>query len=224
MEGLFNPESYAYGMWLVVAINAAIVILFALSFLKPKRRWEWRSMGAFSAFVVALFTEMYGLPLTVYILTSMLGSQYPVTNPFSHFNGNLWAVFSGGSIWVSGALMLLGETAIVIGLVIMGIAWKQIHRAKGELVTSGLYRWVKHPQYSALFLIIIGTLIQWPTIITLVMSPILLLMYYRLARREEREMESRFGEQYIAYRQRVPMFWPRLVTASPVAKASSGLE
>lgn len=176
-------------------------------------------MGVFSAFVIALFTEMYGLPLTIYILTSMLGSQYPVTNPFIHMNGNLWAVFTGGSTWLSGSLMLLGEAAMLVGLVIMGLAWKQIHRSKGDLVTSGLYRWVRHPQYSALFLIIAGTLIQWPTLITVVMCPILLFMYYRLARREEREMESRFGDRYVTYRQQVPMFWPRLATASPVARA-----
>lgn len=219
MEGLFDTGSYAYGMWPVVVINVGIFIFFALSFLKPKKRWEWRSMGVFSAFVVALFTEMYGLPLTIYILTSTLGSQYPVTNPFSHFNGNLWAVFTGGSVYLSASLMLLGGAAMIAGLIIMGKAWRQIHKANGQLVTSGLYRRVRHPQYSGLFLIIAGAFIQWPTLITVVMLPVLLLMYYRLARREEREMESRFGDQYGIYQQQVPMFWPRLAMASRAAKA-----
>ncbi len=207
-------ESYAYGLWLAVVINAGIFLFFALSFLKPRKRWEWRSMGAFSAFVVALFTEMYGFPLSIYIIISMLGRKYPVTNPFSHINGNLWAVFSGGSMYVSGLLMLLGGAVMLAGLIIMGKAWRQIHKANGEMVTSGLYRLVRHPQYSALFLIMIGMLIQWPTIITAAMWPILMLMYYRLARKEEKEMESRFGDQYVTYRQQVPMFWPWLATAS----------
>ena len=219
MEGLVDMESYAYGMWPAVVINAGIFIFFAFSYLKPKKRREWRSMGAFSAFVIALFTEMYGFPLTIYILTSTLGSKYPVIDPFSHINGHLWAAFSGGSTAVWGLVMLLSWAAMIGGLVIMGKAWKQIHRANGELVTSGPYRLVRHPQYSGLFLITVGMLIQWPTIITAAMWPILMFMYYRLARREEREMESRFGDKYVTYRQQVPMFWPRLATASRTAVA-----
>ena len=219
MEGLVDMDSYAYGMWSFVVINTGIVLFFALSFLKPKKRWEWRSMGAFSAFVVALFTEMYGFPLTIYLLVSTLGSKYPVINPFSHTNGNLWAVFTGGSMYLSGLFMFLGGAAIIGGMVIMGKAWRQIRKGNGQLITSGLYRLVRHPQYSALFLIMVGMLIQWPTIITATMWPILILMYYRLARKEEKEMESRFGHQYATYRQQVPMFWPRLATASPTIKA-----
>jgi len=104
--------------------------------------------------------------------------------------------------------MLVSWAVIIGGLVIMGKAWKQIHKANGKLVTSGLYRLVRHPQYSGLFLITVGLLIQWPTIITAAMWPILMLMYYRLARREEREMEMEFTEKYTEYKQRVPMFVP----------------
>ncbi len=217
-------ESYAYGMWPFVVINTAIFIFFVLSYLKLKKRREWRSMGAFSAFTVALFTEMYGFPLTIYILTSTLGSKYPVINPFSHINGHLWVALSGGSTAMWGFVMLLSWSAMIGGLVIMGKAWKQIHKANGELVTSGLYRLVRHPQYFGLFLITVGFLIQWPTIITAAMWPILMLMYYRLARREEKKIESRFGDQYVTYRQQVPMFWPRLTTASLTAKVQSWLE
>ncbi len=176
-------------------------------------------MGAFSAFVIALFTEMYGVPLTIYILTATLGSKYPVANPFSHMSGNLWAVFTGGSSFVSGLFMFLGGVVMIGGVVIMGKGWRQIHKANGELVTSGLYQRVRHPQYFGLFLITVGMLVQWPTIITIAMWPVLMLMYYRLARKEEKEIESRFGDQYVTYRQRVPMFWPRRATASRTAGA-----
>lgn len=98
----------------------------------------------------------------------------------------------------------------------MGRAWNQIHKANGELVTSGIYDRVRHPQYFGLFLVTVGMLIQWPTIITAVMWPILMFMYYRLARREEKEMESRFGDKYVHYRRNVPMFIPRLAATSPV--------
>ncbi len=212
-------ESYAYGLWAAVAINAGIFIFFALSFLKPKGQREWRSLGAFSAFVVALFTEMFGFPLTIYILTSTLGSRYPVIDPFSHVNGHLWVALAGGSMYVWGLVMLLSWAVIIGGLVIMSKGWRQIHKAKGELVTSGLYGLVRHPKYSGLFMITVGFLIQWPTIITVAMWPILMLMYYRLARREEREMESRFGGQYVSYKEQVPMFLPRLVSGSRRAMA-----
>ncbi len=202
-------ESYAYGMWPVVAINAAIFIIFALSFLKPRKAREWRSMGAFSGFTVALFTEMYGFPLTIYLLTSALGSRYPVFEPFNHLNGNLWAVFLVGSVYLSAVLMFLGGAAMLAGLVIMGKAWKQIHRAGGELVTSGLYARIRHPQYSGLFLIISGMFVQWPTMVTAAMVPVLWLMYYRLARREEGEMERQHGPMYLSYAHYVPMFLPK---------------
>ncbi len=212
-------ESDVYGMWPVAVVSAGIFIFFTLSYLKPKKRWEWRSMGAFSAFVVALFTEMYGIPLTIYILTSILGSQYPVIDPFTHINGHLWVALAGGSMTVWVLVMLVSNVAMFGGLIIMGKAWKQIHRADGELVTSGLYGRVRHPQYFALFLITVGMLIQWPTIVTAAMWPILMFMYYRLARREEKEMESHFGDSYATYRQRVPMFLPRLGLTSQGPKS-----
>ncbi|MFH1646922.1 MAG: isoprenylcysteine carboxylmethyltransferase family protein [Chloroflexota bacterium] len=207
-------DSYAYGMWPVALASIGIFIFFVLSYLKPKKRWEWQSMGAYGAFVVALFTEMYGFPLTIYILTSVLGSQYPVLNPFNHINGHLWVALTGGSTLVWIIVMVVSNVAMFGGLVIMGRAWKQIYSGRGKLVITGLYRMVRHPQYSALFLISIGMLIQWPTLVTAAMWPVLMYMYYRLSRREEKEMEAQFGEKYLAYRRQVPMFIPRLAKAS----------
>ncbi|MBI2832467.1 MAG: isoprenylcysteine carboxylmethyltransferase family protein [Chloroflexi bacterium] len=215
-------ESYAYGMWAAVAINAAFIIFFALSFLKPRKRWEWRSMGAFAAFTVALFTEMYGFPLSIYLLISALGSRYPAANPFSHLNGNLWAVFLGGSAFVSMALMALGAIMVFVGLIFMGRGFRQIYKAHGDMVTSGLYARTRHPQYFGLFLITAGMFIQWPTVVSFVIWPILMIMYFRLARREEMEMVKLFGERYISYRQTVPALFPRL-TRTPLANAQTGL-
>ena len=212
-------QAYAYGMWPVALVSIGIFVFFVLSYLKPKKRREWQSMGAYSAFVVALFTEMYGFPLTIYILTSILGIRYPVIDPFTHVNGHLWVALAGGSMSVWVLVMLVSNIAMFGGLIILGKAWKQIHRGNGELITSGLYGWVRHPQYFGLFLITVGMLIQWPTIVTAAMWPILMFMYYRLARREEKEMETQFGDQYATYRRQVPMFLPRLAVASQGARA-----
>ncbi len=88
--------SFAYGLWSLVAVNVGLFVFFLLSFLTPIKRREWRSMGVTIAFFVALFTEMYGFPLTIYILTGILGSEYPSLNPFSHVSGHLWLVLFGG--------------------------------------------------------------------------------------------------------------------------------
>jgi protein-S-isoprenylcysteine O-methyltransferase Ste14 len=201
---------YGYGFWSLVFFNAAFFVIFTLSFLAPLRRREWRSFGVYSAFIVALFAEMYGFPLTIYILTSILGSRYPALNPFSHASGHLWVTLVGGGAALMTVIHVVSNLLMFGGLVIMATGWRRVHRAQDTLVTTGLYAWVRHPQYSGLFLISIGLLIQWPTVITLLAWPILAVMYIRLARREEADMEQAFGEAYLAYAVRVPRFVPRL--------------
>jgi len=202
---------YGYGFWSLVVFNAAFFVVFVLSFLTPLRRRDWRSFGVYSAFIVALFTEMYGFPLTIYILTAILGSRYPALNPFSHASGHLWVTLLGGGAVMMTVIHIVSNLLMFGGLVIIARGWRQVHRAQGALVTDGLYRWVRHPQYSGLFLITIGLLIQWPTIITALTWPILIAMYVRLARREEADTEAQFGDAYRAYAARVPRFVPRLL-------------
>ncbi len=207
--------AYAYGFWSLVALNAAVFVVLVLSFLIPAKRREWRSFGVFTAFVVALFTEMYGFPLTIYILTAVLGSRYPALNPFAHESGHLWITLLGGGTWMSVVIHVVSNGLMIAGLILMGAGWQQIYWVEGELVTDGLYGWVRHPQYAGLFLISIGMLVQWPTIITVATWPVLITVYYRLARREEREAEARFGEAYRVYRSRVPMFLPWIGRRGP---------
>ncbi len=200
--------SFAYGFWSLVLVNAGLFIFFILSFMAPVKQREWRSMSVTIAFFVALFTEMYGFPLTIYILTGILGSKYPALNPFSHASGHLWVVFFGGGGLMLSVIHLISNLLVIIGFALMWKGWKMVHRAKGELVTGGLYKYVRHPQYSGLFLVMIGMLIQWPTIITALMFPVLVYVYYRLSKREENEVLKVFGDEYRRYVKMTPMFIP----------------
>jgi len=205
-----NLTSFDYGMWPAALMSIGLVLVFMFSFLRPRRRAEWRSMGLFSAWLVALFAEMYGFPLTIYALTALLGRAYPVMDPFSHKNGHLLVALAGGSekVWI--AVMIATTILFWGGVLVMERGWRLIHGAQGALVTDGIYARVRHPQYLGLFMIIAALLIQWPTIVSLLMAPVLFLTYVRLARREEREAEGRFGEAYVSYMARVPAFVPRV--------------
>lgn len=199
---------FDYGMWPAAIFSIGLVFFFIGSYLLPTRRREWRSMGLFAAWIVALFTEMYGIPLTIYALTALLGRAYPVLNPFTHQNGHLLVALAGGSPVVWGIVMLVSNLLFWGGILVIERGWRLIHAAQGALVTEGFYSHVRHPQYLGLFMIIVGLLIQWPTIISLLMAPILFWTYVRLARREEKEMEVQFGEVYRTYRESVPAFVP----------------
>lgn len=212
-------DKYAYGLWGTVILNIIFFGMFVLAAFKPQTKRDWRTLGAFTAFMVALFSEMFGFPLTIYILTSILGSKYPVLDPFTHINGHLWVALAGGSTVVYSILHPLSNILIFAGIFIIAMGWKGIHAGKGDLITDGVYSLVRHPQYSGFVLTIIGFLLQWPTIITLIMAPILLIMYTRLSRREEKKMIEQFGERYLEYKEKVPAFVPRrMITTSEVTK------
>jgi len=208
-----SQESPAYGLWSLVVINSLIFIIFAFSFTRPATARDWRSFGAFSAFLVALFTEMYGFPLTVYLLSGWLSSRFPGVDWFAHDSGHLLEMMFG---WKGnphfGPFHLLSTVFIFAGFVLLASAWKVLYRAQRShrLATDGPYARVRHPQYAAFVLIMFGFLLQWPTLPTLVMFPVLAFMYARLALREEQEMRAEFGEEYRRYLERTPAFFPRL--------------
>lgn len=194
----------------IADLNLFFLLAFLLSFLKPRREPRWRSLGLVTTFFADLFTGMFGFPLTIYLLTSLLGHAYRVVDPFLPTNGPLLTFLSGGAPGVEGLIMIVTSALFWWGIWILAQAWRQRHQAHSGLVTGGLYARVRHPQYLGLFLIIIALLLQWPTLITLLMAPVLFMAYRRVARREERVLIARFGEQYAEYRARVPAFVPRL--------------
>lgn len=199
---------YGYGYWPLVVINVIFFSFIVFSFYKPKTKLDWKSMGALSSFFVALFVEMYGFPFTIYLLTSWLGKTYPVVDPFSHNNGHLLRVFFGESTLISLIVHPGTDIILIASLIIIGMGWKKIHRAQGELVTDGIYKYIRHPQYTGFILMIIAFLIQWPTIITLVMAPLLMFLYTHLAKKEEQKMLELFGDKYREYMMTTRRFFP----------------
>ncbi len=208
----------AYGLWLLVFINSAIFIIFAFSFFKPRTSRDWRSFGAFSAFLVALFAEMYGFPLTIFLLSGWLQSAYPEVDWLAHDAGHLPEMLFG---WQAnphfGPFHLLSFIFIGAGFWALSAAWPVLYRAQkaGELATTGIYARVRHPQYVGFVAVLIGFLFQWPTILTLAMFPVLVAMYWRLSLAEERHAEAEFGEAYRRYAARTPRFVPSLFGRSP---------
>ena len=206
------PEQSAYGLWGLAILNSAVFILFAFSFFKPRTRRDWRSFGAFSAFLVALFAEMYGFPLSIYLLSGWLQSRYPGVDWLSHDSGHLLEMMLG---WRAnphfGPFHLLSFALIGGGFVLTAAAWRVLYEAQksGTLATVGPYDYVRHPQYVGFILVLAGFLVQWPTILTITMFPVLVAMYVRLARQEGSETKATFGEAFDRYAARVPAFLPR---------------
>jgi methanethiol S-methyltransferase len=212
-------SSPAYGLWSLVVINSLVFIIFAFSFARPQSARDWRSFGAFAAFLVALFTEMYGFPLTIYLLAGWLQTKYPDVEFFSHDAGHLLEVMFGWKVNPHfGPFHIASNVLIFGGFWLLSSAWRVLYAAQREhrLATSGVYARLRHPQYAAFVLIMFGFLLQWPTILTLVMFPVLVVMYGALAKREEADMLAAFGNEYEAYASRTPRFIPRF--ASPQAR------
>ncbi|HAT8564405.1 TPA: isoprenylcysteine carboxylmethyltransferase family protein [Legionella pneumophila] len=208
-----EPTSYAYGFWLLVLVNSAVFILFAFSFTRFKSGRDWRTFGTFSAFVIAYFTEMYGFPLTIYLLSGWLTQHYPGVNLYSHYNGHLLHTLLGlkGDPHFD-VFHILSMVLIIGGLYMIASAWGTLYQSQKnhQLATTGFYAKIRHPQYDGFILVMAGFLLQWPTILTLIMFPILISMYVKLAHKEELETLSEFGTEYQHYAEVTPAFIPKI--------------
>ena len=214
----------AYGLWPLVILNTALFAVFAVSFFHPRTKRDWRAMGAYTAFLIALFTEMYGAPLTVYLLSGWLGSRFPLIRA-DHAGGHLWNDLIG---WNADPHLspfhLASYVFIGGGFWLIAAAWNVLHASahNDELAVTGPYARVRHPQYVGFLLIMIGFLLQWPTIPTLVMFPVLVVIYMRLAKAEEREVEKRFGATWAVYAAKTPAFVPHRAAIWPPGRTPAG--
>ena len=201
-----------YYNWWLVALCIALLALFLYGILQPRKKSEWRSAGAAQAWIIALYAEMYGTPLTAWLLMAWLGR--PKADAENHFNGHAWPLVLGfPESWILPAQVIctvIGQLLIVSGAVLAIAGWRQLHAGvrRGELVTSGLYRYVRHPQYTGFFLFLIGSVINWPTILTVATFPLLCLVYWRLAFQEEQDALRHFGDEYRQYMLETGRFLP----------------
>ncbi len=214
----------SYGLWTLVILNSAIFIFFAFSFVKPQTKADWRSLGAFSAFIVALFTEMYGFPLTIYFLSGWLTERYPGIDFLAHENGHLLHTFFGfeGNPHFD-PLHIASNVIVILGFFLLASAWGVLHKAQQtrSLAVDGWYARCRHPQYLAFIMIMFGFLLQWPTLPTLVMFPILVAVYVNLAKREEQAAITEFGESYLQYMKITPAYIPKLGKFNQVDESHS---
>ncbi len=204
---------YEYGNWFLVIISIALFMFFIKSVFKPRTKTDWTTYGTFSAFIIALFAEMYGFPLTIYLFTSFFGNRLGID--FSHDSGHILnrVLNIGGDPHFS-ILHIISDVLVVGGLLLISSAWKILYEAqkKGVLATTGAYKYIRHPQYAGFIIMIIGFLLQWPTLITFLMAPILIIRYILLAKQEEKEISKKISDIYSEYKKETPGFFPSFIT------------
>ncbi len=203
---------------------SGVFLAFVLGFVWPRGGLQWRNAGVYSAFLISLFVEMFGVPLTIFVLAPLLEVR---VLDFGMNESHLWAFLldrAGLVPLASGVylVMTVSMGLIALGLALVAVGWAQVFGARHELRTSGIYRVWRHPQYLGLILVIVALNIQWPTLLTLAMAPVLIVMYVRQARREDEELEARFGRAFAVYAARVPAFIPRLRPRTVAAEPRSG--
>jgi methanethiol S-methyltransferase len=202
-------------MWGFAAIVIVFVSWLLYRYLAPQSWKEWGRAGVVQAFIIAFYAEMYGFPLTIYFLARFFGLDLAWTQ-----GGNLWAQLFGTPM-AHIVAMVIGYAIVFIGATLVADGWRRVHQARreGRLVTDGIYARVRHPQYTGLFIIIFGEgIVHWPTIVSVIALPVILIAYTLLARKEERQMLEKFGDEYREYQRRVPMFIPRLKVGDPQEK------
>lgn len=196
-EGLSDIVS---SRWDIAGVNIAFFLVF-LGLVRYKKKVKWRTRNIYTAFIIALFAEMYGFPLTAYLLSRYIG-------PIPSNNNPQYSITIGfmGEKFILPTMMIIGSAITIAGLLLIAAGWYTVYSKKEGIVTTGLYRFMRHPQYTGILMVTFGWIIHWPTFLTLSMWPIMALIYYRLARCEEEEIKKRYPEETTKYLRETPMF------------------
>ncbi len=193
------------GVWALAVIMIVVVSWIFYRYFAPKNWREWAGAGLVQAFIIALYAEMYGFPLTIYLLVRWFGLDR------KYLSANLWSTLLGFGETGMMISMILGYGLAFIGIGLFAQGWRELYKAHQQkrLLTDGLYGIVRHPQYTGLFLGLFGEgVVHWPTLFSVSLFPLIVLAYVLLARKEERRMVEEFGEASRVYQRRVPMFIP----------------
>lgn len=194
------------GYWGLALIVIVLITWFFYRYLAPQSWREWSRAGLLQAFIISFYAEMYGFPLTIYLLARFFGLDVAWRE-----GGNLWAQLFGTEI-AHLVAMIAGYTIVLAGVIMIARGWREVYRASHEerLATDGIYGLVRHPQYTGIFIVVFGEgIVHWPTLVSVLFFPVICGAYVLLARKEEREMIAQFGDRYREYQRRVPMFIPQ---------------
>lgn len=179
--------------WPFVFLN--ILVFLSLLFFLGRKTIDWKSKGIFSAFIISLFVEMYGFPLSMYLIS---GNLVEASNHEILFKLDLFFIKLGIDFW-----MAFGGLIIILGTLIIALGWYQLWKSKKTLFTEGFYKYSRHPQYFGFLLIVWGWFIAWPTILTLLMAPVLTYFYLNAAKKEEAFLIQK-NKEYLNYVRKVP--------------------
>lgn len=204
MQETLQSHFHQWGGVIFFTVLYAVALLFVPFYRKMNRK----PATAYIAFVLAFAIEMHGIPMSMYLISMVIGKSLP--------EGVLWGHTLFQWIGYIGMYINIGCAIIAMTLIIWG--WRSIYHGywkaepgKGKLVTTGIYHWIRHPQYTGFLLLTVGMLAEWATLPMLILFPFMVWMYVRLAKKEERDMVQEFGEEYVMYRNRTKMFIPFVV-------------